>query len=1782
MRRKISKKHIGVVGVMAFMAVQTPAMATEMTQKSTTQEEIQENNENIVDLSLEESSIETSVETQAEETQAVEVSDENQTEGVESVETSAQETQTEEVVDQEAMTASDQTEDVASQEIQTPEMSTENETSMSINEDEVGNEEIEENNTEAIEPETTQEEESSSEVLTDGWHIDSEGNYTYVKDGELVCNKVILIDGSYYGFDYNGKMYADIDFRIYSGEGSPYHRAKADGSLYVNEWYNDKAGERYYYGNEGRAYLGAHEIDGKPYYFDYNGQLCKNISFSAKDGTIYYCDADGVATNLNNGWNQIDGAYIYVKDGKFLKNCVEQIGPVYYGFDKDGKMYIDTDFFTWTMEGYEEGNTYYRAKADGSLYVNEWYKNSNGKTYYYGENGRLQKNCVIQVGAKYYGFAKNGQMYADTSFSVWNYKERKYLYYRAKADGSLYVNKWYYENGLRYYYGEDGRAYSGVYEINGKRYGFDENGQMYADTSFSVWNSEEGKYLYYRANADGSLYVNKWYEDERARYYYGEEGRAYSGVCEINGKLYCFYEYGTSCRNTSFTAADGTIYYCDADGVATKLNNGWNQIDGVYIYVKDGKLLENCVEQIGPVYYGFDYNGKMHADTSFSVWNSEERKYFYYRAKADGSLYVNRWYKDSDGNYYYYGEDGKAYSDLNVIDGKNYCFSIDGQLRRNTIEIVNGKSYYCDKEGIAIELKDNAWNYLDSKKVYIKDGQVLKNCVTKIDGSYYGFDYDGNIYSNTFFSIMENGIQEYYWASASGALYTNKWYYESYWYNLINTNIYYYGEDGKRCKGIYTIDGVQYGFTEDGKLAVYKSFTMNGKSYYCDSEGRIHEISNNKWYKSDNGDWYYVQNGTLLKDCHAQIGGKWYGFDIYGKMVTNELNANEDGSLRINTWINDGRYWHYYGSDGAMYLDGIYEINGKNYYFSNGNMAVSQVCSWDGNSYRVDENGYAVQIPNTGWIKAGKDYYYTDCGQLICNTVKKINGVYYGFARSGKMYVDTTFRLDFWDTDKRKQVWYKAKKDGSLYTSQWYQDVIGNWYYYNQNAERTEGIADVHGIKYLFGSTGVLKSNGAVESNGKYYLADENGRLKQVVGWIQDKGNWYYGQEDGSLYMGLLEDKGHTYYMDPVMVTNTELEKIDNILYNIDANGYVSVAADGFYWSDGRQHNGNYVGELYYVSDGKSVEVGWKQIGRKWYYFESNGMGNMCKAIKGKKAVIDGKYYLFNEKGELQTNGWKVADGDGNWYYAQDDSRIGKDQTWYYVLESGALATGDTQINGKWYHFSESGELKTGAVMDSGVCKLYDEDGTVLGVGKANGWNLLGGNYYYVKDGSILKDGSYKLPDGKWYSFNSDGVMQKNTRLWGHWHDESGAALTGWFQLAGKWYYAAKVDGLLYKGLHTINGSKYYFDDDGVMQTGEFVIDEKVSRKFVEDYASWTEDVVVNRKVVTTNKNGAIIGSAKLKDGWSSYNGERYYYKNGKAYTGWVGDYYIENGCMLRNQVIDVSGKKYYNGDSNLASLKNKYYIGEDGTCQKNKWVNNGWFYAKADGTLAQNEWLKIDGKIYYFDPYYCVARGFYNNVTGSEVYDKDSTFMSSKGYSRGWSLINGTYYYKEGDNFICSQAKKINGAWYLFDAHGKMVTGFSVGESATDGMDYYSYDGGKYYYGKDGRRCDYTGWKQLDGKWYYFNSAFEAVSGWRNIGGVKYYFDLENRAMYTGYHVINRKLYYFDSNGKCTNTAESKKGWYKLGEDWYYMRDGYAVTGKNIINNTEYDFDGKGVLISN
>ena len=67
----------------------------------------------------------------------------------------------------------------------------------------------------------------------------------------------------------------------------------------------------------------------------------------AEDGKVYSCDSDGIATEqVNDTWGEVDGKRYYVKDGTFLKNCVEQIDGVYYGFDGSGYLYVNREFYS--------------------------------------------------------------------------------------------------------------------------------------------------------------------------------------------------------------------------------------------------------------------------------------------------------------------------------------------------------------------------------------------------------------------------------------------------------------------------------------------------------------------------------------------------------------------------------------------------------------------------------------------------------------------------------------------------------------------------------------------------------------------------------------------------------------------------------------------------------------------------------------------------------------------------------------------------------------------------------------------------------------------------------------------------------------------------------------------------------------------------------------------------------------------------------------------------------------------------------------------------------------------------------------------------------------------------------------------------------------------------------------------------------------------------------------------------------------------------------------------
>ena len=703
----------------------------------------------------------------------------------------------------------------------------------------------------------------------------------------------------------------------------------------------------------------------------------------------------------------------------------------------------------------------------------------------------------------------------------------------------------------------------------------------------------------------------------------------------------------------------------------------------------------------------------------------------------------------------------------------------------------------------------------------------------------------------------------------------------------------------------------------------------------------------------------------------------------------------------------------------------------------------------------------------------------------------------------------------------------QAAEIGSAHISCWYQNSNGTWYYYDENGNSVRYKAmTINGKIYYFGGDGMIASD-TYYIDGNWYLADASGARVLTKGWYWQKGYWYYVNEDGSLYIGLLNDGGHTYKMNPVMVVNQPFfsDGDSGDAYAVDENGYVIQCVDGFYnIVDG--------GPMCYVRDGKILKSTWQYIDGNWYYFGNTGIME-----SNGSATIENKRYYFYSDGIMAANGW-VYSG-----------------IWHYAYASGELATGDVQINGTLYHFNEDGSLKTEVNKTENGYTLYGDDGEVIGTIDSEGWNLVDGNYYYLANGSLVKGTDYQTPDGAWYVFDYQGRMVKNKYEWNRWLSEGGWAYTGWILKAGTWYYADLQTAQLYRGFQTVNGVEYYFDEtNGAMLVGEKVVDGKI---------------------VKTDASGAVTVSEIAADGWSRCDGEYYYYQNGKPYTGWVGAYYVSNGLMLRDTaVVDQSG--------------NQYWVNEYGVYQTNSWVNNGSSYAKADGTLAEDEWLTIGSKDYYFSGTEKKTENFYLN---GHVYvlDEDGGYVSTADLHDGWNLIQDEYYYQAGSR-LASGKMEINGSTYYFK-DGKMMTNMASKDGVFDGYFDYCYgadgamltgagwksiNGNWYYLNNRSQYIKY--WARIDGKMYYFmpgsEYSYEAYWGDINLDEVG--------IMCTGYRVINHKLYYFDQDGVCQGVCGPKDGWYNANGIWYFMKGGLVSTGMISVNGANYILGPDGKMYAN
>lgn len=236
-------------------------------------------------------------------------------------------------------------------------------------------------------------------------------------------------------------------------------------------------------------------IDGKYYYFDYNGEMVigwQYIPMPDKGSTIgpypngirleympmskwYYFNQDGVLQEFV-GWQQLelkDSLTVGKKHGEGWEGP-EVLKLAYYYFDQDHSLKTG-----WL---YDQSNWYYLAKTGNSGNKNLGGEKSSGwiqdaSTWYYLDptTGIMQTGWQY-LGNKWYYLRSSGAMATG-----W-YQEGSTWYYLDAQNGDMKTG-WIYVDNTWYYLRSSGAMVTGWFQVNGKWYYAYSSGALAVNTT---------------------------------------------------------------------------------------------------------------------------------------------------------------------------------------------------------------------------------------------------------------------------------------------------------------------------------------------------------------------------------------------------------------------------------------------------------------------------------------------------------------------------------------------------------------------------------------------------------------------------------------------------------------------------------------------------------------------------------------------------------------------------------------------------------------------------------------------------------------------------------------------------------------------------------------------------------------------------------------------------------------------------------------------------------------------------------------------------------------------------------------------------------------------------------------------------------------------------------------------------------------------------------------------------------------------------------------------------
>ena len=416
------------------------------------------------------------------------------------------------------------------------------------------------------------------------------------------------------------------------------------------------------------------------------------------------------------------------------------------------------------------------------------------------------------------------------------------------------------------------------------------------------------------------------------------------------------------------------------------------------------------------------------------------------------------------------------------------------------------------------------------------------------------------------------------------------------------------------------------------------------------------------------------------------------------------------------------------------------------------------------------------------------------------------------------------------------------------------------------------------------------------------------------------------------------------------------------------------------------------------------------------------------------------------------------------------------------------------------------------------------------------------------------------------------------------------------------------------------NGYLCYYQN-GTKLTGTQTVDG-VSVQFTSD-----GHVAGNGGIVTIGYAKYLIGTDnKLRTGWQTLNGSRYYFnpESGRAASWGYAKIDGQGYCFDDNGKLVVNAwySSYWGGSEGKILTgyqkigENWYFFSSQGSSQNGFVEVNGkkhYFlrtvWDRPEGYREIRGWLELNKALYYLDPETGVMQTGTRTIDGTRyTFNEDGRLKlteklllkmydgSLRGYDTDGSPLNGlmtlngkTYYLESGR--VRTGSVQVGEDFYTFDDNGVMQTGWVQNRN-----------GYTYYYGEDGKMV--RGFVTLEGKKYYLNPAPRTGSfsvqnpdtgeydvyyadengviqtGFIDVDGHTYYYGEDGKRVGRGLHVIDGDTYLLNPyviTGMWTEYDQAADTWIRR----YYGEDGKMVRGLCWVNDQLYYFGEDGTAAS-